>query len=130
MDILDKHLTTVLSNWLGDILGNHGTEREHQFRYKQPRHWQLMQRYQQLRQRHSQLKFPAAETLATEVLAAREAGNLSTGSQRLWQLNYWQPEKLATEMEAPATKSISVAESSIANNYVTVLFVVSLLFHP
>ena len=90
-------------------------QRHRQFRYKQPRHWQLMQRYQQLKQRHWQLKYPAAETLATD-----------TGSQRHWQLKYWQPETLA-----PATKSTSVAGSSIANNYVTVLFVVSLfIFTP
>ena len=94
-------------------------QKHQQFRYKQPRHWQLMQRYQQLRQRHWQLKYLAAETLATD-----------TGSQRHWQLKYWQPETLATEMEAPATKSTSVAGSSMANNYVTVLFVVSLFISP
>ena len=69
-------------------------QRHRQFRYKQPRHWQLMQRYQQLRQRHWQLKFPAAETLATEVLAT------DTGSQRHWQLRYWQSETLAHEVLA------------------------------
>ena len=59
--------------------------RHWQFRYKQPRHWQLMQRYQQLRQRHWQLKF------------SRDTGNLGTGSQRHWQLRYWQPETLTTD---------------------------------
>ena len=46
--------TTVLSNWLSDILGNHGREPGHS---------------RQMRQRHWQLNYLAPEALATEVLA-------------------------------------------------------------
>ena len=63
-------------------------QRHRQFSYQQQRRWQLIQRYQQLRQRHWQLKYSAAETLTTEVLAARDASNLGNGSQRHWQLRY------------------------------------------
>ena len=62
-------------------------------------------RHQLPRQRHRQLKYLAAETLATEVLAAETLATEVLAA-----------ETLATEAEALATKSTSVAGSSRANN--------------
>ena len=91
MGILDKHLTTVFSHCLGDILGNHGTERGHQ-----PKNQQIPSTeaeapaiyIQAAETLATDAEVPAteAEALATEVPGSRDTGNLGTGSQRHWQL--------------------------------------------
>ena len=62
--------TAVLSNWLGDILGNHGTEPGHQLRLQQTPATKA-----ETLATDTEVPATEAETLATEVPSSRDTGN-------------------------------------------------------